>query len=265
MPQGHKVRLPDGSVIHLDRNALLSWRQRRLIGDQDLVQPPGSTRWVPLAEVLGSAQPAPHRPATAVRSIKHRPPRDWGRWLRMGAATVAAVAVVGGVWWTYPRWRPLLSNPRSEPPAAENQPAAALDPFSRAVMAVVQESPHLTPRAIEELLKRSAAGVLDPPEAFRRAYFQAGRGLPSLTAGEAREFRDLNANLYTALAAGDRARLGTYLDRVRAQRPTRPQEDAQMCRLVRTAVLRLPERQRERLRVLFEKAIVAGLEKTTIR
>ncbi|HLA76174.1 MAG TPA: hypothetical protein VJU18_01215 [Vicinamibacteria bacterium] len=256
--------MPDGSVIHLDRMALQSWRQRRLIGDQDLVQPPGSTRWVPLAEVLGSARPTGPRPATTTRSAT-RTPRAWGRWVGIGAATLAAVALVAGGWWTYPRWRSLFPSRSVEPAVPAPEPSPAPDPLQRAIATVTQESPHLTPRVVEALMSRSAAGMLDPPEAFRRAYFQAGRGLPTLSAAEAREFRNLNAALYAAVSAGERARLGTYLERVRARRPTTPQEDAAMCRLVKAAVLRLPDRQRARLRDLFEKAIVAGLDRAGTR
>lgn len=265
MPQGHKVRLPDGSVIHLDRSALQSWRQRGLIGDQDLVQPPGSTRWVPLAEVLGLGQAASSpRPAAAARAAPQRRPQ-WGRWMGTAAATLAVSALAAAVWLTYPRWRPLLPAHHPERAAAAAEAPPPQDPFLLAVTTVAQESPHLTPKVVEALMSRSAAGVLEPPEAFRRAYFQAGRGLPSLNAGEAREFRNLNSALYTALSGGERARLGAYLERVRAQRPTTPQEDVEMCRSVKTAVLRLPERQRARLRILFEKAIVAGLDKAPAR
>lgn len=265
MPQGHKIRLPDGSVIHLDRSALQSWRQRRLIGDQDLVQPPGSTRWVPLAEVLGLGQAAARpRPTTPARAAPRRRPQ-WGRWMRTAAAALAVSALAAAVWLTYPRWRPLLPAHHAKQAAAAVEAPPPQDPLLRAIAAVTQESPHLSPRVVEALMTRSAAGVLDPPEAFRRAYFQAGRGSASLNTGEAREFRNLNSALYTALSGGERARLGAYLERVRAQRPTAPQEDAEMCRSVKTAVLRLPERQRERLRILFEKAIVAGLDKAPAR
>ena len=255
MPQGHKVRLPDGSVIHLDRSALQSWRQRRLIGDQDLIQPPGSTRWVPLAEVLGLGQAAGSpRPAAPARAAPRRSPA-WGRRMGTAAATLAVSALAAAVWLTYPRWRPLLPAHHPEQAAAAVEAPPPQDPLQRAITAVTQESPHLTARAVEALMARSAAGVLDPPETFRRAYFQAGRGSASLNAGEAREFRSLNSALYAALSPSERARLGAYLERVRAQRPTIAQEDAEMCRLVRSGVLRLPTQKRDQLRALFEKAL----------
>ncbi len=265
MPQGHKVRLPDGSVIHLDRSALQSWRQRRLIGDQDLVQPPGSTRWVPLAEALGFGQAAGSpRPAGPARAAPRRSPA-WGRWMGTATATLAVSALAAAVWLTYPRWRSLLPGERVERAAEVVDAPPPQDPRQRAITAVTQESPHLSPRVVEALMNRSAAGVLDPPEAFRRAYFQAGRGSASLSAGEAGEFRSLNSALYAALSGSDRTRLGAYLERVRAQRPTTPQEDVEMCRLVRMALLRLPAQKRDKLRALFEKAIVAGLDKAAAR
>lgn len=265
MPQGHKVRLPDGSVIHLDRSALQSWRQRRLIGDQDLVQPPGSTRWVPLGEVLGLGQAAAKpRPTTPARAAPRRRPQ-WGRWMGTAAATLAVSALAAAVWLTYPRWRPLLPGHRVERAAEAVEAPPPPDPLQRAITAVTQESPHLTARAVEALMTRSAAGVLDPPETFRRAYFQAGRGSASLKAAEAGEFRSLNAALYAALSGSERTRLGAYLERVRAQRPTPPQEDAEMCRLVKTAHLRLPPQKQNQLRALFEKAILAGLDKAAAR
>ena len=261
MPQGHKVRLPDGSVIHLDRSALQSWRKRGLVGDQDLVQPPGSSRWVPLGEVLGlgkaAGRPQPTKPAPAVARRRSA----WGRRIGAMAAALAVTALAAAAWWTYPKWRPLLPSHRVERAAETVEAPPPPDPLQRAITAVTQESPHLTARAVEALMTRSAAGVLDPAETFRRAYFQAGRGLASLSAGEAREFRALNSALYASLSGSERARLGAYLERVRAQRPTTPPEDAGMCRLVRTGVLRLPAQQRDRLRTLFEKAIMAGLEK----
>jgi hypothetical protein len=185
--------------------------------------------------------------------------------MRTAAATLAVSALAAAVWLTYPRWRPLFPAHHAKQAAAAVEAPPQQDPLLRAIAAVTQESPHLSPRVVEALMTRSAAGILDPPEAFRRAYFQAGRGSASLNASEAREFRSLNSALYAALAGSDRARLGAYLERVRAQRPTTAQEDAEMCRLVRTGVLRLPEQKRDKLRALFEKAIVAGIDKAPAR
>ena len=65
----------------------------------------------------------------------------------------------------------------------------------------------------------------------------------------------LSTELYARVPSGDRARLGPYLDRVRDGRETDPALDAQMSRVVKTAVARLPAARRQRLQALFEKAI----------
>lgn len=261
MPQGHRVRLPDGSVIHLDRNALREWHARGLIGEKDLVEPPGSKKWVPLAEVLGLKQKAPpKKPPTTVPSRPRRAPAP-SRLVPL-AAGAALVALMGAGWWTYPRWRPLLSRAPEQPAQVAAAAPENPSPLRLAVGAVTREAPHLTQRTAETLMVKSAAGVLEPPEAFRRAYFHAGRGLSTLDAGKAREFRALNSALYASLPAAERTRLGTYIERVRARRPTSPQEDADMCGLMRKAVLRLPTPQQAKLRALFEEAVLAALETT---
>ena len=125
----------------------------------------------------------------------------------------------------------------------------------QAIETVTTEVPLLTPAAAEMLMGQSQAQALEPAEAFRRTYLLAGRALPQLSAAEQREMGALSTELYARVPSGDRARLGPYLDRVRDGRETDPALDAQMSRVVKTAVAKLPAARRQRLQALFEKAI----------
>jgi hypothetical protein len=129
-----------------------------------------------------------------------------------------------------------------------------------ALVAATQAIPHLTPQSVELLMSRSAAQVLEPQEVFRRSYEWTSRGLPSLSPKEARELGDLNFQAFSSLAPRDRTRLGAYIERVRGQKPTTPDEDRTMAGLMRTGVLRLPEARIARLQSLYEKAILAAAE-----
>jgi hypothetical protein len=128
------------------------------------------------------------------------------------------------------------------------------------VAAVTAAVPLLTAAAAETLIGQSQAGALDPAEAFRRTYQMAGRGLPALAAAEQRDMGALSTEMYNRLSAADRARLGPYLDRVRAGRATDPGDDATMSRLVKTAFAKLPAARQKRLQSLFEKAIAAAVQ-----
>lgn len=132
----------------------------------------------------------------------------------------------------------------------------------QAIEAVTAEVPLLTPAAAEMLMGQSQAQALEPVEAFRRTYLLAGRGLASLSAAEQREMGTLSAELYARVPAGERARLGPYLDRVRGGHATNPALDQQMSRVVKTAALKLPAARRQRLQALFEKAIAVSVAST---
>ena len=132
----------------------------------------------------------------------------------------------------------------------------------QAIDAVTAEVPLLTPAAAEMLMGQSQAQALEPAEAFRRTYLLAGRGAAALSAAEQREMGALSTELYARVPAGDRARLGPYLDRVRGGRATDPALDQQMSRVVKAAVLKLPAARRQRLQALFEKAIGVAVAST---
>jgi len=134
--------------------------------------------------------------------------------------------------------------------------------LKQAIDTVTAEVPLLTPAAAEMLMGQSQAQALEPAEAFRRTYLLAGRGLAALSAAEQREMGALSTDLYARVPGGDRARLGAYLERVRAGRDTEPALDQQMSRVVKAAVLKLPAARRQRLQALFEKAIGVAVTST---
>ena len=186
---------------------------------------------------------------------------------RTGETTFGEVATVWKDGWTYYAlvvWGP-----------AEHAGAAAEDlrrgitmqghmakHLRQAIEAVTAEVPLLTPASAEMLMGQSQAQTLEPAEAFRRTYLLAGRGLRALSAADQKEMGVLSTDLYSRVPAADRARLGPYLDRVRAGQATDPALDQQMSRVVKTAVLKLPAPRRLRLQALFDKAIAAAVGTT---
>jgi len=152
--------------------------------------------------------------------------------------------------------------PTSAPPAVSPPASATADAgIAHAVRAVTQDVPLLTPHAAELLMSKSAAQVLEPPEAFRRAYGLVGRGLYALSRPESKEMGELHTAIYSSLPAAERDRLGDYIDRARSRYATTPEEDRRMSQVMKSAVLALPADKRARLQSLFEKAMTAGLEK----
>lgn len=262
MTSPHKLRLGDGSVIKLDPADMRSWYERGLINDETMVQPPGSRGWTRLPEVVdvrgwrgGARSRASARPAApAARPAAARAPSPWLRRLALGAATVVllATAAVAAFWW----WG-------ARKPGAGDTAASSEDEVLRrrqmAVQTAAMELPHLGPETIERVMAASAAGVLDPPEVFRRSYEAAGRGLTALSPAESAELGRLHASLTGALSPTERTRLSSYLERVRGRRPTSPSEDMEMSRLVRKAAQALPPAARTRLQLLFAKTVAAAL------
>ena len=128
-----------------------------------------------------------------------------------------------------------------------------------AMQRVIAEVPHLSPSSVETLMGRSAAGILEPPEVFRRSWDLASRGLPALDKRESNELSNLIGVLYSRVAGRDRQRLAAYVARVRGREETPPAEDQAMCAVMKAAVEKMPALQQQRLRDLFEKALAAGL------
>jgi hypothetical protein len=127
-----------------------------------------------------------------------------------------------------------------------------------AVRRVSEEVPILTPQAAELLMGQSAPLVLEPSDAFRRAFEAVGRGMPALSRTEIQELGTLSTALYNTLPGRDRQRLGTYIERARDRQTTTAAEDEAVARLARTAVLKLPPARRARLQQIYAKAITAA-------
>jgi hypothetical protein len=161
------------------------------------------------------------------------------------------------------------------PQARESRGARAADALARgfssvgqvgqrvqqALQRVIADVPHLSTRSAETLMGRSAARVLEPPEVFRRSWDLASRGLYVLDKAEARELSTLTAAVYARVPGRDRSRLGAYIARVREREATTVAEDQEMCGVMKAAVDKLPALQRERLQVLIDKALAAGLSR----
>jgi hypothetical protein len=186
---------------------------------------------------------------------------------RSGDTTFEEVATVWKDGWTYYAlvvWGPAdhagqAAEDLRQGITLQGHMAAAL---RQAIDTVTAEVPLLTPAAAEMLMGQSQALALEPAEAFRRTYLLAGRGLAALSAAEQKEMGALSTDLYARVPVGDRARLGPYLDRVRAGGATEPALDQQMSKVVKAAVLKLPAARRQRLQALFEKAIGVAVAST---
>jgi hypothetical protein len=132
-----------------------------------------------------------------------------------------------------------------------------------ALQRVITEVPHLSTRSAETLMGRSAAGVLEPPEVFRRSWDLASRGLFALSKAESRELSTLTSAVYARVPGPQRARLGAYVSRVRERETTTTEQDAEMCGIMKAAVDKLPALSRARLQELFDKAIASGLTRAS--
>jgi hypothetical protein len=131
-----------------------------------------------------------------------------------------------------------------------------------AVRRAAEEVPILTPEAAELLMGQSAALVLEPADAFRRAYESVGRGMPSLSREEIQELGTLSTALYNTLPGRERQQLGSYIERVRDRQPTSTAEDLAVSQLAKRAVLKLPAPRRARLQQIYAKAIAAAYRGT---
>ncbi|HET7290938.1 MAG TPA: hypothetical protein VFM88_00805 [Vicinamibacteria bacterium] len=131
--------------------------------------------------------------------------------------------------------------------------------LEQSVDAVTRDVPLLSRATAEALLRESSAQMMAPEQAFRRGFQLAGAGLPGLPAAEAQEIGALTAAAYAGLSAKDRTRLAAYLERVRADQPTLPQEDREMAALTKRALLQLNAARLGRIQELYGKAIAAGI------
>ncbi len=131
--------------------------------------------------------------------------------------------------------------------------------LNQALERVIREVPHLSDASVQMVMGQSEAHVLEPEETFRRAYEMASRGLPALSAAEARELGDLVAAASSTLLPKTRTQLTAYFERIRNGKLTTPDEDREMSRIMKGAVLRLAPPRQARLQALYEKAIRAAV------
>jgi hypothetical protein len=145
--------------------------------------------------------------------------------------------------------------PRPPLPSAAEDEARKL---REAEASAAAQLPHLSPEAIQRVLASSVVGTLDPPEVFRRAYEAAERGASRLSSDDAQELRALQRQVFAGLGPADRDRVREY-EHARGVRVTLPFEDREMLSMFARGARALPAPSRERLRVLYGKAIAATL------
>jgi hypothetical protein len=132
--------------------------------------------------------------------------------------------------------------------------------LAEAVQRATTEVPFLSPATAERLMSMSEAGVLEPPEVFKRALALGGKGIPRLGSAEVREMQVILDQAYRGLERSERKQLADYLGEVRGGGSTGPIADQSMCTVMGHAVAQLPGPSRERLQTLYEKAIAAVIE-----
>src|SRR5262245_9215574 len=76
--------------------------------------------------------------------------------------------------------------------------------LQKAIQSVTLEIPHLSPAAAETLMGQSEARVLEPDQAFRRAFDALSRALPSWSAAESKELAQILNGVYASLSYKDR-------------------------------------------------------------
>jgi hypothetical protein len=281
---GYTIKTDDGSLLGpMKLEAVEGFFKQGLVKHDNLVQRPGSYNWVPLSEILAkdlkkgapakkqkkaaptpthAPQPARPRPPAA-RPVSHdeRPSASSGG--SSGAlklfALVAVLGVVGGAgFFAYQvMQRPAapVAAPTPDPDAAQR---LLREQRQKAIDLASVETPQFSTATIELLMSGSAAEVLEPREVFRRGQLAVSRGLGQLTPAESRELGGLMQAVYAPLSAKDRARLGTYLDRLKANAATSPDENQAVALVMKSGVTKLSKERRGRLQALFEKAARAG-------
>ncbi len=130
--------------------------------------------------------------------------------------------------------------------------------IEQSVDSLSREVPLLSRASAETLVRASTAQSLAPEQAFRRGLQLAAAGLPVLPASESQEIGALADAAYASLSSRDRTRLAGYLERVRGDGPTLPQEDREMAALMKRALLQLNAARLARIQELYGKAIAAG-------
>jgi hypothetical protein len=187
-------------------------------------------------------------------------------WLWAKRLVIVAALVAGGTWavLSWDTWRPgaeqagravfteIDGRVRATQQAQEQEQAAA---------EAVEQVPYLSRRTIEAVLSSDPAKALEPPEVFCLAAAAADRGVSALSNEEAQELARLRRELIETLSPAERELVSDY-ETTRARRATFASEDQNALRLYAQGARALPSQSLGRLRVLFGKAIAAGLAST---
>ena len=280
---GYTIKTDDGSLLGpMKLEAVEGFFKQGLVKHDNLVQRPGSYNWVPLSEILAkdlkkgapakkqkkaptptpAPQPARPRPLAArPESHDERPQASSGGSggaLKLFALVAVAGVVAGAGFFAYQvmqRPEAPVATPTPDPDAAQR---LLREQRQKAIDLASVETPQFSTATIEMLMSGSAAEVLEPREVFRRGQLAVSRGIGQLTPAESRELGGLMQAVYAPLSAKDRARLGTYLDRLKANAATSPEESQAVALVMKSGVVKLPKDRRARLQAIFEKAARAG-------
>jgi hypothetical protein len=298
MAQTYKLRLSDGTQLVVDYAGLRTWtaddaamvqssgwrgwRQLRdVLAEEELPPQPGA------APAIRLKPPTPVHELPSLRLASNDEEYEeegdvYGydepgvvgiAWLWTKRLVLTGALAIGGfyAYLTWETWLPkagefgrmVIAQIESRTQTSRPAPPLSAEETEQkeradALRVATEQLPYLTPDTVEKVMSSSVAGVLDPPEIFRRAHDAAERGTSSLSAAEAQELRALRQNIEARLTPAERERLREY-DLARGVRVTMPFEDKAALGAVARGARALPPASRERLRLLSAKAVAAGL------
>jgi hypothetical protein len=270
LPPGWRILKKDNPLVAAPPEAKVTFAQPRLGGFGFFLAESSPSGVASLDQYLNRLQATRRRTVPSFREASRSDVavgrlggrKAVGTWEREGAryGEEAAVWKDGWIYFALVEWLP---EGGSSPAGHEldallagvSTNGALAEKLQQAVQNVTLAVPHLSPTAAEMLMGQSQARVLEPDQAFRRALDAAARALPTWSKDDTQDFAQITAATYAALSAPERNRLAAYVDRVRARQLTSPEDDREMSRLMKAAVLRLPAAKRERLQALYEQAI----------
>jgi hypothetical protein len=185
-------------------------------------------------------------------------------WLWIKRATIAAALVAGvailalnrEAW--LPRAKSDLTTLGGEVDRYASRARAKEIP-PPAVEAASREIPHMSAETLRLVMARSGRGPLAPVDAFRRAYDAAEAGRAALGQAASAELDALHGLLAAELPEAERARLASYLGRVRTRTGTASYEDQEAMWLLARAARRFPSDRLDRLQALLAQAVAGGL------
>ena len=178
-----------------------------------------------------------------------------GRWI-----VVASVPIVVSTLFVRCRTESAPADPVNA--ALAPAPRVIAEPQARAedsMAALLAAAPELTEESARVLLGSTSQAVREVPVMARVSLLEATAGFTHLHPDDLQELSALFAAAYGHLAAADRARLESYLLRVRGGDAGSADEEARGRRLFNTAILALDPGQRSRLQSLYGRAIAGSL------